>query len=277
MAGDEKSSVFGDQAGSVELLWGGRERPSRGPKPALSVDRITRTAIAIADIGGLSAVSMQRVAGELDFTKMSLYRYVPGKTELVALMIDAAMGEPPGGGGGDTPGGWRAALRKWAEQLTVVFHRHPWLLSATIGPRVMGPNELGWTERAVATLADTGLTGAEQLDAVVVVSGHIRTIAQVSASMGLDSARAKDPEQVMSAALNELLVGRSDRFPAVAAAVASAAAGSARNQALEFGLERILDGLEAYISDRADGSVEQADEAGQGGSSGGSEQAGSGH
>lgn len=253
MAGDEKSSVFGDQAGSVQLLWGGRERPSRGPKPALSVDRITRTAIAIADIGGLSAVSMQRVAGELDFTKMSLYRYVPGKTELVALMTDAAMGEPPGGDGSAAPAGWRAALREWAEQLTVVFHRHPWLLSATIGPRIMGPNELGWTERAVAALADTGLTGAEQLDAVVVVSGHIRTIAQVSASMGVGSARAREPEQVMSAALNELLVGRSDRFPAVAAAVASAAAGSSRNQALEFGLERILDGLEVYISDRADG------------------------
>ncbi|WP_432758609.1 TetR/AcrR family transcriptional regulator [Streptomyces lydicamycinicus] len=105
MAGDdEKHSVFGDQAGSVELLWGGRERPSRGPKPALSLERITRTAIALADTGGLGAVSMQRVAAELDFTKMSLYRYVPGKSELVALMIDRAMGEPPSAPSPDTAG-----------------------------------------------------------------------------------------------------------------------------------------------------------------------------
>ncbi|WP_407286601.1 TetR/AcrR family transcriptional regulator [Streptomyces sp. BP-8] len=254
MAGDdEKSSVFGDQAGSVELLWGGREKPSRGPKPALSLERITRTAIGVADAGGLGAVSMQRVAGELNFTKMSLYRYVPGKSELVALMIDAAMGEPPGAHGAEAGGegvrGWRTALREWAEGLAAVYHRHPWLLDAAVGPRVMGPHELAWTERAVAALAQAGLSGAEQLDAVVVVNGHIRAIAQVSVSMGLGSARAKDPEQAVSAALNELLVSRGDRFPAVAAAVSAAATDqTARNQAWEFGLERIMDGLEAYLA-----------------------------
>ncbi|MEW2437070.1 TetR/AcrR family transcriptional regulator [Streptomyces caniferus] len=255
MAGDEdKRSVFGDQAGSVELLWGGRERPSRGPKPALSLERITRTAVSLADAGGLAAVSMQRVAAELDFTKMALYRYVPGKSELVALMIDTAMGEPPGaaapGGSGqddrDGRDGWRAALRAWAEALAAVYARHPWLLEAAVGPRVMGPHELGWTERALAALAHTGLTGGEQLDAVVVVHGHIRTLAQVSASMGLGSARAKGPEGVMSAALNELLADRADRFPAVAAAAADTG-GASRDQAWEFGLERILDGLEAYM------------------------------
>ncbi|WP_261801905.1 TetR/AcrR family transcriptional regulator [Streptomyces sp. ISID311] len=250
MAGDdEKRSVFGDQAGSVELLWGGRERPGRGPKPALSLERITRTALALADAGGLGAVSMQRIAAELDFSKMSLYRYVPGKTELVALMIDMAMGEPPPDAPGPAGAGqWRVVLRAWAQALAEVYERHPWLLGAAVGPRVMGPNELGWTERAVAALADTGLSGGEQFDAVVVVSGHVRALAQVSASMGLGSARAKEPEQVMSAALNELLAGRADRFPAIAAAVAATEADvTARDQAGEFGLERILDGLEAYM------------------------------
>ncbi|WEB42531.1 TetR/AcrR family transcriptional regulator [Streptomyces yunnanensis] len=245
MAGDEKSSAFGDQAGSVELLWGGRERPSRGPKPALSLERITRTAIGLADTGGLGAVSMQRVAAELDFTKMSLYRYVPGKAELVALMIDTAMGEPPEPAGA-TADDWRGALRDWAQRLAAVFAQHPWLLSALVGPRVMGPNELGWTERALAALAGTGLTGGEQLDAVLVVSGHVRAIAQVSTSMGVGGAPAKEPEAVLSAALNELLVGRSERFPALSAALADVAGGQSRDQAWEFGLERILDGLEAY-------------------------------
>ncbi|WP_167538426.1 TetR/AcrR family transcriptional regulator [Streptomyces albofaciens] len=239
--------MFAEQAGSIELLWGGRERPSRGPKPALSLDRITRTAIALADASGLAAVSMQRIAGELNFTKMSLYRYVPGKTELVALMIDTAMGEPPAP---RTGSGWRPALRAWAESLSAVFHRHPWLLPATVGPRVMGPNELGWVESALAALADTGLNGAEKLDAVVVVNGHIRTLAQVAVSMGVGSTRARNPEQVMSAALNELLIGRSDRYPALTAAVASAAADDSHDQALEFGLERIFDGLESFMHRR---------------------------
>ncbi|MFI7098604.1 TetR/AcrR family transcriptional regulator [Streptomyces sp. NPDC050161] len=282
-AGDGKSSVFGDQAGSAALLWGERGRPSRGPKPALSLERITRTAIALADLGGLGAVSMQRVAGELDFTKMSLYRYVPGKTELVALMIDTAMGEPPAvapdaappagadapptGAASDGPAPdtlpWRPALRAWATELSAVFHRHPWLLEAAVGPRVMGPHELSWTERALAALARTGLSGSEQLDAVVLVTGHVRGIAQIAASMGVGSARATGPEQVLSAALNELLVGRSDRFPALASAVASGAAENGRDQALEFGLERILDGLESLIIRRAaDASADAARKAG---------------
>ncbi|MFH8750121.1 TetR/AcrR family transcriptional regulator C-terminal domain-containing protein [Streptomyces rimosus] len=242
------ADVFAEQAGSIELLWGGRGRPSRGPKPALSLDRITRTAIALADAGGLAAVSMQRIAGELNFTKMSLYRYVPGKTELVALMIDTAMGEPPTL---RTDSGWRPALREWADSLSAVLHRHPWLLPAMVGSRVMGPNELGWVESALAALADTSLDGAEKLDAVVVINGHIRTLAQVAASMGVGSTRTKSPEQVMSAALNELLLGRSDRYPALTAAVASAAADDSHDQALEFGLERIFDGLESFMTRRA--------------------------
>ncbi|WP_234440597.1 TetR/AcrR family transcriptional regulator [Streptomyces rimosus] len=243
------ADVFAEQAGSIELLWGGRGRPSRGPKPALSLDRITRTAIELADAGGLTAVSMQRIAGELNFTKMSLYRYVPGKTELVALMIDTAMSEPPALRSGS---GWRPALREWAGGLSAVFHRHPWLLPATAGSRVMGPNELGWVESALAALSDTGLDGAEKLDAVVVVNGHIRTIAQIAGSMGEGGTRAKSPERAMSAALNELLTGRSDRYPALTAAVTSAAAADdSHDQALEFGLERIFDGLESYMSRRA--------------------------
>src|SRR3954462_8643105 len=65
---------YDEQAGTVELLWGLRERPTRGPKPALSIERIADAAVAVADAEGLAAVSMQRVASELDFTKMSLYR-----------------------------------------------------------------------------------------------------------------------------------------------------------------------------------------------------------
>lgn len=90
-----KESVFGDQAGSVELLWERRERPRSGPKPAHSIEQITKAAIEIADADGLAAVAMQRVASKLGFTKMALYRYVAGRSELIALMIDAALGAPP--------------------------------------------------------------------------------------------------------------------------------------------------------------------------------------
>jgi hypothetical protein len=44
-----------------------------------------------------------------------------------------------------------------------MLQRHPWLLDATIGPRIVGPNELGWLEEAVATLDGTGLNGGERM------------------------------------------------------------------------------------------------------------------
>src|ERR1700723_1592975 len=58
----------------------------RGPRPGLSADAIVDAAIRLADAEGLEGVSMARVAAELGFTPMSLYRYVASKEELLQLM-----------------------------------------------------------------------------------------------------------------------------------------------------------------------------------------------
>jgi AcrR family transcriptional regulator len=242
-----KNSRFGEQAGTVELLWGPRPQPARGPKPALSIERIAQAAIKVADADGLSAVSMQRVAGELGFTKMALYRYVPGKAELIALMVDTAAGAPPllDGGSGD----WREQLGEWARRLLAVLQRHPWLLDATVGPRIMGPNELGWLEHAVAALDGTGLDGGERMDAVVVIVGHVRTIAQQSRTA--TGPPQHKPEEQLGTVIAELLRTHGDRYPALTAALASASRHGSQDKALEFGLERIFDGLGVLIAQRS--------------------------
>ncbi|WMT39475.1 TetR/AcrR family transcriptional regulator [Paenibacillus sp. D2_2] len=74
----------------VALSWGLVEPPKRGPKREMSIEKIVKAAITIADEEGLSAVSMNRIATTLGFTTMSLYRYVPGKDDLLLLMMDAA-------------------------------------------------------------------------------------------------------------------------------------------------------------------------------------------
>jgi AcrR family transcriptional regulator len=76
---------------------------------------------------------MQRVADALAVTKMALYRYVPGKVELVALMIDIGIGEAPRLG--RITGGWRPKLDQWARQMFSRFSQHPWALEATVGAR----------------------------------------------------------------------------------------------------------------------------------------------
>jgi AcrR family transcriptional regulator len=238
---------FGKQAGTIELLWGPRSQPTRGRRPALSIQRIAQAAIKVADADGLAAVSMQRIADDLGFTKMAMYRYVPGKAELVALMVDTAAGPPPELD--READGWRAQLGHWARRLHELLQRHPWLLDATVGPRIMGPNELGWLERAVTALDGTGLDGGEQLDAVVVILGHVRTIAQQSRTpMGTPQ---HDPEEQLGSVIAELLRSQGDRYPALIAALASASGRDSQGTALDFGLERIFDGLGVLITQRS--------------------------
>ena len=122
------------------------------------------------------------------------------------------------------------------------FWAHPWTLEVTVGARAIGPNELGWLEQATAALTGTGLAGAEILDAAVTLVGHVRMVAQQGAAMGTDS-----PELTMDDAMGALLTAREDRFPALAAALADPAG---KDQALDFGLQCILDGVERLIDRR---------------------------
>ncbi|MEP7026735.1 MAG: TetR/AcrR family transcriptional regulator, partial [Actinomycetota bacterium] len=66
---------------SIGLAWGTGERPRRGPKPGLTLDRIVAAGIKVALTDGLGSVSMSRVAAELGRSTMSLYRYVPAKDD----------------------------------------------------------------------------------------------------------------------------------------------------------------------------------------------------
>jgi AcrR family transcriptional regulator len=229
----------------IDLLWNDRRPPTRGPKPALSLDRIVAAAVAIADAEGLTAVSMERVATDLNFTKMSLYRYVPGKNELVALMIDRAIGDvPPSLSGLD---GWRRRLHGWGQELFGRFVAHPWSLPGTVGARPIGPNELAWTEYAVAALDGLPLDPTAKLDTVAILAGHARSIAAQAAAMG------DDPESHIGHMLASLALPRPDRYPALARAMTELLSGSTgrQNDALAFGLDRILDGLETYTAGKA--------------------------
>jgi AcrR family transcriptional regulator len=224
--------VNSENARIAELLWAPPRRPTRGPKPALSAERIVEAGIALADADGLDAVSMQRVAGEFGFTKMSLYRYFRSKTELVAVMLDTALGPPPAPGRARSR---RRQLHDWAISLHDTAAVHPWALQAAAGPRVFGPNELGWLEAGLRPLAGSTLTGAERLDTVVLLIWHVRGVLTQGSS-----------ERDLAEAVAGVLAEHGERFPEATAAFRSA--GPGQDDALEFGLARILDGLAPYLS-----------------------------
>jgi AcrR family transcriptional regulator len=245
---------------AFDLLWGTPQRPRRGPKPSLSLERIVTEAIALADAEGLANLSMQHLAERLGCAKMALYRYVPGKAELVALMLDAGLGDPPPAppaepaapdqpvppgqpvAPGEEP--WRAVLRLWATTIFGRYRAHPWAIEASAGPRPTGPHELAWMETALAALAGTGLTGPERLDAVVLLNGHVRSLVQVTS--GGDDLEAEIARQV-----GAVVSAYPDRYPQVLAAFAGSPQPAGRDNALDFGIGRILDGLAALIATRS--------------------------
>jgi AcrR family transcriptional regulator len=232
---DSAGSAGAESAGA-ELLWGLGQPETR---PALTVARIAAAGIAVADESGMAAVSMQQVAGRLDVTKMALYRHVTNKAELVAVMIEIAVGPPPDLSA--VPGGWRPKLAEWARLMRETWQLHPWLPAATVGERAMGPREIGWTESAVAALADTGLTGSQRLDAVFLLSGHIRNTQSTSTAGTQPWNREKR--------LRSQIVRHGARFPALVAATEDAA-DAAEDGSWQFGLARIFDGLELLIAGR---------------------------
>jgi AcrR family transcriptional regulator len=220
-----------------------------GRKRSLSVEAVVAEAVAMADAEGLGGVSMPRLAARLGKSTMSLYRYVSNKDELVALMLDAAIGTP------DTQEydalDWRSSLWRWATDARQIYLTHPWTLALVTRRRTMGPNETAWLEVAVAALAETDLTPAETLDAVLLVNGYVRGATEpvVDAEPGPDDSVSTYPVQ-----------GNKEAYPALAGLGTAEAEATARHRhgpaGFEFGLARILDGLELYLSGRRPGTTE---------------------
>ncbi|AJC53099.1 MULTISPECIES: TetR/AcrR family transcriptional regulator [Streptomyces] len=237
-AGDDKKQR--DLQAGVALLWGEQDRPARGPKPSLTPQRIAGSAVALADAEGLEAVSMSKVAAAFDVSAMALYRYIPGKTELVELMVESVLADVPDL---TTAGpGWRPRLIAWAQRSWQVYQAHPWLIAATAMRRqVMGPNQLGWLDAALAAMEPTGLTAPQRHQVFLLLAGHVRSLAQQLVDFD------EDHNREWTRLTNELLTRQADRFPALTRAVADGAFAPDDIDPLAFGLERILDGVQTLI------------------------------
>src|SRR4051794_28977926 len=123
----------------IAAAWGVKTPATKGPKPGLGLDRTVAAGVRVADGDGLDAVSMTRVAKELGASAMSLSRYVDSKDELLALMIDAALGAvPPLPAEGD----WRARLERWAWATVRGMRAHPWATPAPIARPPPAPHSV---------------------------------------------------------------------------------------------------------------------------------------
>jgi AcrR family transcriptional regulator len=252
-------SGSGDPARSLPLLWRDQKPPSRGPRPGLSVGQVVAAAVELADAEGLGALSMRRVADRLGVGTMSLYTYVPGKAELLDLMLDMVLAEEARQDGADE--GWRAGLEQRAREDWALFHRHPWILQITPGRALLGPNETDLLEASLRVVDGIGLSGTEMVLVVNLVADYTRGAAQTAVGAAQAERRTGISDEEWWKA-REPLFDRyfdPDRFPTltrVSAEGAFAPPGDGEytvawaRESFEFGLRRLLDGIDEFIKAR---------------------------
>jgi AcrR family transcriptional regulator len=252
-------------APSMEAAWGLAAPATKGPKPGLSLARIVEAAVGVAAADGLGAVSMSRVAGEVGATAMALYRYVANKEELLALMVDAALGEPPAGSG---PGeGWRAGLSRWAWAEHDAYLASPWVLRIPITAPPIAPHQIAWLEQGLRSLAGTGLSAGQKMSVILLISNYVRVDATLRVDLYEAFRRAHGgrsrsetdqdaDDRVMfdyARTLARLTAG--DRFPEITAVLKSGIMERADppDEEFTFGLERVLDGIGVLVQPAGSG------------------------
>lgn len=235
-----------------------RRRPSPAPdtEPELTVERIVRAAVEIADAEGLAALSMRGVAARLGVAAMSTYRYVPSKEDLVLLMADAAFGEAhPADACADAPEDWRARVEVGARTLWRLYRKHPWL--ARIGSLtrpLLVPNLLVHGEWMLGALDGRGLDPTTLFDIHVLLYSHVHGLAvhlELEADAEASTGQSDDQWMDSRAQVLQELVD-SGRFPTFAKVVGSFEDGyDLRLDALfELGLGALLDGLTPVVEGR---------------------------
>lgn len=211
----------GDAARTMALLWRTTASASRGPKQRLDLDEVVDAAITAADAGGLGALSMRTVAQALGIGAASLYTYVPGRAELLELMVDrVAAAEPLPQPRTDQ----RAGLVAYAEAELQRLRDHPWLLQVATSRTVLGPGVLARYDAALGLLDGSGLPAATVVEVVAAIDAHVRGAgAPVVEAEQAHARTARSDDAWWSARAPLLDEQLADRFPRLRALDAAGA------------------------------------------------------
>jgi AcrR family transcriptional regulator len=250
----------GDPAKTLALLWRNHDDadptgPRKGPRPRLSVDAVVAAAISLADEAGLRALTMRAVADRLSISPMSLYTYVPGKAELLDLMVDSlylAMPRPA------LPAGrWRKSVRAVADQNRALLGEHPWVAQVSTSRPPLGPGLMAKYEYELGAFDDLGLSDVET-DAALT---FLLTFVQAAATAAHEAAGPAGDSGVDDAGWWDEVAPILERFVTEDAYPLASRVGTAAgveqgaaydpDRAYAFGVERVLDGLAALIKDRS--------------------------
>jgi AcrR family transcriptional regulator len=212
---------------------------SRGePRNRLSRERVLHAAIAHADEGGLEAVTMRKVAEELEVAPMALYRHVANRDDLVDGMVDIVFSEielPAAGAD------WKTAMRERAISVRDAMLRHRWAIGLMESRTNPGPANLRHHNAVIGSLRAAGFAMAMAAHAYSLLDSYIYGFALTK--MNLPFETTTDIAEMAESMLEPFPVGE---YPNLAAFISEHAMKPGYDYANEFeyGLDVILDGLE---------------------------------
>ncbi|WP_131768939.1 TetR/AcrR family transcriptional regulator [Candidatus Protofrankia californiensis] len=245
-------SSAGDPARTLALLW--RDHavvPRRGPSRGLSLDAVVAAAVEIADKDGLDAVTMRQLARKLDVAAMTLYTYVPGKAELLDLMLDAAYAAMPRTATAGQP--WRKRLIAVADENRAMYRAHPWASTVSTIRPPLGPGQMAKYEHELSALDNLGLTDIDMDDCLTYLLTFVQACARAETSVrDIQRESGMNDEQWWAAAgplLSRVMDEKKYPLATRVGTAAGTAHGSAHNadHAYQFGLQRVLDALSLLI------------------------------
>ena len=249
-----RRSSAGNPARTLALLWrhtDGRSRP--GPRPSRSVDDVVGAAVDLADREGLDAVTVRKVADRLGVAPMTLYTHVPGKAELLDLLLDDIYLRMEHA---DTTGQpWRDRVTAVADDNRRLFRRHPWAVAVSTVRPPLGPGLIAKYDRELRAFDDTGLADVDRDAALTFVLGFVRVTSLAEIEVTTARRDSAIDDQQWWHTTQPLLAELVDEAAYPTASRVGTAAGHAHaaaydpDHAYRFGLRRVLDGLATLVDD----------------------------
>jgi AcrR family transcriptional regulator len=206
------------------------------PRPPLSKERVLRAAVALADQGGIEALSMRKLARELGVEAMSLYHHVAKKEDILDGIVDLVVREieiPAKGGD------WKQAIRESSISAHKALSRHPWAAGLMFSTGE-SPARLRYMEAILGTLREGGFSPDLTHHAYHALDSHVIGFTLWVVSFSFDT---EDLPELASTFLQKL---PADEFPYLVEHIEQHLKEPSEEAEgeFEFGLDLILDGLE---------------------------------
>lgn len=212
-----------------------QEARRRRRNDGLSVDRITAAALEIMDAEGLDALTMRRLAADLDSAAASLYRHVSTREELLVLVMDRVLGEIS-----DPPEftDWREGAAWMARDFHQVLARHPDVVHLLTTDRLLGPNAMRGRELSLKGLMAAGFPPEQAIGAYAMIVACVLGYTLLARYIDRPGETGPAARQVMYESVDE------SAFPTVRE-TAGVMPDGGEDMMFETGLETLLAGIEA--------------------------------